>query len=130
MLAWRDRRGSGQRPHHLHSGYDADACRAATADEFVPDDLDGLSIIPTLLGDPDRQERHDYLYWEWDQRGSQRAVRRGRWKLVSDKPGVWQVFDLETDISESNDIAFEHLDLIANGKAWIEENRTAPISRR
>ena len=40
------------------------------------------------------------------------------------------MFDLETDISESNDIAFEHLDLIANVKAWIEENRTAPISRR
>ena len=101
----------------------------AGADEFVPDDVDGLSIVPTLLGDADKQERHDYLYWEWDQRGYQRAIRHERWKLVSDKPGVWQVFDLETDISESDDIASEHPDLIANVAAWIEANRTAPISR-
>lgn len=102
----------------------------AGADEFVPDDVDGLSIVPTLLGDADSQQRHDYLYWEWDQRGSQRAVRHGQWKLVSDEPGTWQVFDLETDIGESNDVAAEHPDLIDNVNAWIEANRTAPAGRR
>ncbi|MDE0624759.1 MAG: arylsulfatase [Bryobacterales bacterium] len=102
----------------------------AGADEFVPDDVDGLSIAPTLLGHAERQERHEYLYWEWDQRGRQRAVRHGRWKLVSDKPGVWQVFDLETDIAESNDIASKHADLIENADAWIEANRTPPVGRR
>jgi len=98
----------------------------AGAEEFVPDDVDGLSIAPTLLGNSDGQRRHEFLYWEWDQRGQQRAVRHGRWKLVSDEPGVWQVFDLETDISEANDIASEHPDLIASAEEWIKANRTPP----
>ena len=102
----------------------------ARAEEFVPADVDGLSIVPTLLGNPDKQERHDYLYWEWDQRGHDRAVRHGRWKLVSEEPGVWQVFDLETDLSESNNIASEHPELVANVEEWIRVNRTDPASLR
>ena len=98
----------------------------AGAEEFVPDDVDGLSIAPTLLGDSEGQARHEFLYWEWDQRGQQRAVRHGRWKLVSDEPGVWQVFDLATDISEANDIASEHPDLISSAEEWIKANRTQP----
>ena len=98
----------------------------ADAEEFVPDDVDGLSIAPTLLGDSDEQARHEFLYWEWDQQGYRRALRHGRWKLVSDEPGSWQVFDLETDISESNDIASEHPGLIASAEEWIRANRTAP----
>ena len=98
----------------------------AGAEEFVPEDVDGLSIAPTLLGTADDQRRHDYLYWEWGQQGYRRAVRHGRWKLVSGEPGVWQVFDLETDISEANDIATEHPDLIAGVEDWIKANRTAP----
>ncbi len=95
----------------------------AHARDLVPDDVDGLSIAPTLLGDPAGQERHEFLYWEWNQRGRQRAVRHGRWKLVSEEPGAWQVFDLETDISESNDVARDQRDLIARVDAWVEANR-------
>ena len=98
----------------------------AGAEEFVPEDVDGLSIAPTLLGNAAEQRRHDYLYWEWDQQGYGRAVRHGRWKLVSSEPGVWQVFDLETDISESNDVASEHPDLISSVEEWIRTNRTPP----
>ena len=98
----------------------------ARVEEFVPEDVDGLSIAPTLLGNADEQERHEFLYWEWDQRGPDRALRHGRWKLVSEEPGVWKVFDLETDISESKNVAAEHPDLIAKAKEWIKANRTAP----
>lgn len=98
----------------------------AGAQYLLPDDVDGLSIAPTLLGNSDRQGRHEFLYWEWDQRGHQRAVRHGRWKLVSEEPGVWQVFDLVTDISESNDVSADHPDLIARVDDWIKANRTAP----
>ena len=98
----------------------------ASAEEFVPDDVDGLSIVPTLLGNAGEQERHEFIYWEWDQRGTDRALRHERWKLVSEEPGAWQVFDLESDISESHDIAANHPDLIARAEEWIKDNRTAP----
>ena len=98
----------------------------ARAEAFVPEDIDGVSIVPTLLGNAAEQKRHEYLYWEWDRGGLQRAVRHGRWKLVSDEQGDWQVFDLETNLSESNDVASEHRDLIANVEEWIKANRTVP----
>lgn len=98
----------------------------AGAEAFVPEGIDGISIVPTLLGNSAEQQEHEYLYWEWDRRGLQRAMRRGRWKLVSDGEGQWQVFDLETDLSESTDVASEHRDLIAGAEEWIKVNRTLP----
>ena len=98
----------------------------ASAREFLPEDIDGVSIVPTLLGKTGEQGSHEYLYWEWDRGGLQRAVRHGRWKLVSDGQGHWQVFDLWSDLSESTDLASEHGDLIANVEEWISLNRTIP----
>ena len=98
----------------------------AGAAQLVPGDVDGLSIAPTLLGHPVEQASHEFLYWEWDQRGYQRALRHGRWKLVSNEPGDWQVYDLETDISESNDVAAAHPDLVARAESWIQANRIVP----
>ena len=98
----------------------------AGAAQLVPGDVDGLSIAPTLLGRPGDQASHEFLYWEWDQRGYQRALRHGRWKLVSNGPGDWQVYDLETDISESNDVAAAHPDLVARAESWIQANRIVP----
>jgi len=82
--------------------------------------------VPTLLGKTAEQGSHEYLYWEWDRGGLQQAVRHGRWKLVSEGQGDWQVFDLWTDLSESTDVASEHRDLIADVEEWISANRTVP----
>jgi len=96
----------------------------AGAEDLVPSDVDGLSIVPTLLGDAEAQEKHDYLYWEWDRGGLQQAVRQGRWKFVAAQPGEWEVYDLETDPSETNDLAQDHPDRIAQVEQWIAANRT------
>ncbi|MHC4179622.1 MAG: arylsulfatase, partial [Planctomycetota bacterium] len=45
----------------------------------APGDTDGSSFLPTLLGKPDQQSHHDYLYWKF---GKKEAVRIGRWKAV------------------------------------------------
>ena len=37
----------------------------AGAGEALPGRLDGISLLPTLLGTPDRQKTHDFLYWEY-----------------------------------------------------------------
>ena len=94
--------------------------------QSLPEDIDGKSIIPTLLGNAAEQKRHEYLYREWDRGWLQWAVRHGRWRLVSDGRGQWHVFDLETDLSEANDSASEHPGLIANADEWVAANRTDP----
>ena len=47
----------------------------------APADIDGLSIAPTLLGQPG-QKQHEYLYWEYQSAGRAQAVRFGDWKAV------------------------------------------------
>jgi len=78
-----------------------------------PAGTDSISFVPTLRGRPD-QRSHDFLYWEFYERGSAQAVRQGRWKAVR-KPmqtGRTELFDLTTDIGEKTDISAAHPDVV------------------
>ena len=75
----------------------------------APDDTDGISILAELLGAKTvghEQQQHEMLYWEF---GSQTAVRYGKWKAVQSnkfkEDNHWELFDLEKDISEKNNLA-------------------------
>jgi arylsulfatase A len=65
--------------------------------------LDGKDPLPTLAGRAGSP--HKYLYWRWGKIGA--AIRMGRYKLVreEDIDGRWQLFDLQTDIDESDDLS-------------------------
>ena len=60
--------------------------------------LEGQSLLPIFQGK--RRKGHDAIYWEHE---GNRAVREGRWKLVSRFPEQWELYDLETDRTELND---------------------------
>jgi arylsulfatase len=61
--------------------------------------LEGRSLLPCLEGR--KRAPHDSLYWEHE---GNRAVREGRWKLVSRYPDEWELFDLEADRTEQNNL--------------------------
>ena len=88
-----------------------------------PDGIDGISIIPTLLGEEAvgrKQKMHEFLYWE--HRGHV-AVRTGKYKAV--KPGKnkpFELYDLDADISEQNDIADKHPDILARMKTCARQS--------
>ena len=80
----------------------------------VPEDIDGISIVPTLLG-ADRagrpQPQHEFLYWEID---GQTAIRAGDWKAYRARPKAdWELYDLATDIAEAHDLAAQHPERVA-----------------
>lgn len=86
----------------------------------TPKDIDGISIIPTLLG-VGKQEKHKYLFWE---EGGGRAVRMGYWKGIG-KQGAVRLYDLSKDIGEKNDLAAQHPDIAKQigdimVEAWVE----------
>ena len=76
----------------------------------APDYFDGISFLPTLLGNDEAQQKHDYLYWELKAEDEKKVVRsnigvrQGDWKLVS-IDGICHLYDLATDIHEDNDLA-------------------------
>jgi arylsulfatase A-like enzyme len=69
-----------------------------------PASLDGISVLPALLGE--RRVEHPPLYWEFHERGFSQAVRFGDWKAVRNSPQKpIELYALETDIGEKNDVA-------------------------
>ncbi len=62
--------------------------------------LEGESLRPILEGRS--RPGHDFLFWEHERN---RAVRKGRWKLVAPRNGKWELYDLAADRTETADVA-------------------------
>ncbi|MBB75232.1 MAG: N-acetylgalactosamine-6-sulfatase [Planctomycetaceae bacterium] len=83
-----------------------------------PRDLDGISIAPTLRGQP--QHSRKFLYREFSGYGGQQAVWMGRWKGIRQRilkpnnqtPLKLELYDLEADVSESRDVSTEHPEVV------------------
>jgi arylsulfatase A-like enzyme len=90
-----------------------------------PENIDGISIVPTLLGEDaagHKQEMHEFLYWEHQQ---QVAVRMGNYKAIQPaKNKPFELYDLDKDISEQNNIADEHPDMLEKMKAYAKQSHT------
>ena len=69
--------------------------------------LDGVDLEPLLFGGWPLDERA--LYWRADE---DRAVRRGDWKLKF-TDDAWELFDLASDLEESDDVAAEYPTVVA-----------------
>lgn len=92
-----------------HVGYFGDwmATAADLAKTKAPNNLDSISFRPTLLGDEQGQLKHEFLYWEFHESGfKQAALYQGRWKGIRKgmQADSLQLFDLENDPAEKNDI--------------------------
>lgn len=87
----------------------------------ITKNIDGYSILPVLEGHPEKAKKHDYFYWEFHESGGRQAVRWGKWKgvrldvnTIADPP--MELYDLEKDPGEKNDIAAQHPDIVQHIK--------------
>jgi len=71
----------------------------------------GTSFLDALVGQP--HERGP-VYWEHE---GHRAVRDGRWKPVSLYASSWELYDMQQDRVESNNLANRHPDIVARMSA-------------
>ncbi|WP_165066927.1 arylsulfatase [Paludisphaera rhizosphaerae] len=94
--------------------------------DALPPGLDGVSFAPTLLGRPDAQKAHDFLYWEFASYGGQQAVRMGPWKgvrqnLRQGKTAI-EIYNLDADPRESHDVAADQPEIVARIKEIMERS--------
>ena len=69
--------------------------------------LEGESLLPVLRGET--RQRGAPIFWEHE---GNRAVRQGRWKLVSQSPNDWELYNVEVDRTEQNNLAAQHPDVV------------------
>lgn len=92
--------------------------------------LPGVSLTNLLFGQTELPAERA-LFWE---RAGNRAVRKGKWKVVSIFPqNKWQLFDLETDRGETTDLAAQHPDIVktlnAEYEAWAKRTDVEPYEK-
>jgi arylsulfatase len=86
--------------------------------------LAGKSLVPVF--ESGTRSGHAWMFWE--QYGN-RAVRRGKWKAVkAAESRAWELYDLQADRTETNDLVRQHPDLLAEmTEAWDHWARTCQV---
>ena len=79
--------------------------------------LRGTSLLPVLQGGS--RPAPEALFWE---HFSNRAVRAGQWKAVTNDDGGWELYDMKADRSENNNLAGKlpqkRQELVDRYEAW------------
>jgi arylsulfatase A-like enzyme len=128
VARWPGRIAPGRVSNHLWYFPDILPTIAELCGAPLPPDIDGLSLVPELLGAAAAgrpQAQHKYLYWEFV---GQIAVREGDWKAIQPKAGApWELYDLARDVSERQDLAARHPDVLARLQGYAREAHTPVV---
>jgi arylsulfatase A-like enzyme len=126
MIArWPGHIAAGRASDQVWTFWDFLPTAAELARAMAPAGLDGISVLPTLLGKGE-QKQHDFLYWEFHERGFQQAVRMGDWKAVRSAWGEpLELYDLRTDLAEKHNVAGQHAEIVDRIEEYLKTARTA-----
>ncbi len=97
---------------------------AELAQTAPPTDIDGISLVPTLLGQA-QTNQHEFLYWEFHEAGFTQAVRMGDWKAVRfGVDGPLELYNLKNDTGEKHDVAGKNPKVVAQIEEYLKTART------
>lgn len=123
IASWPGRIAPGSVSEHISAFWDLLPTLCEVTGVEPPDHVDGISYLPELLG-TGKQEEHPYLYWEFPASGGQQAVRMGPWKAI--RKAIHQgdldleLFNLEEDIQEQEDVAAQYPEIIREMELIME----------
>ncbi len=122
VARWPGKIKPGSTSNHLGYFPDILPTIAELAGATTPADIDGISILPTLVGESaagHKQAEHDFLYWEI---GGWTAIRQGTWRAVRPKAKApWELYDLATDPGEKSNVAAKQPEVLAKLTALAEK---------
>lgn len=117
IVRWQGKIKPGQTSDLISAQFDLMPTFAELVGQKTPIKLDGISILPSLFGNKQKQTKREYIYFEFPEKGGQTAIRYGKWKGVRSNirkspNALWEIYDLETDPGETKNRATEHPDLV------------------
>ena len=124
MIArWPKRIKGGAKSDQVWAHWDLLPTLAEIAGVKPPANIDGISMLNALLGR--RQRNHEFLYWEFHERGFSQAARMGDWKAVRKSPdSPLELYDLKNDLGEQNDVAAKHPEVVKKIEDYLRTART------
>jgi arylsulfatase A-like enzyme len=122
IVRWPGKVKAGTTSEQVWTFWDVLPTLADIADVESPKDIDGISMLPALLGK--KQSRQDLLYWEFHERGFDQAVRMGDWKAVRHGKDLLELYDLRTDPGESRNVAQHNPNVVAKIEEYLKTART------
>ena len=122
MIArWKGHIRPGSVTEHISAFWDVMPTLADITGAETPEDIDGLSFLPTLL-EQGNQKQHEYLYWEL--RGNQ-AVRMGDWKAIKNRVDKKiELYNLKNDIYEQHNVAYAYPEIVKKIEEIMRTART------
>ncbi|MFI4848022.1 MAG: arylsulfatase [Gimesia chilikensis] len=131
VVRWPGHIPEGDVTDHLSAFWDVMPTIAQLTGTKAPADIDGISFVPTLLGKPQEQKQHEYLYWEFPAYTGQQAVHMGDWKgvrqnlLRKKNPQMKiELYNLKDDPGEQHDVADQNPEVVARIKTIMKTGRT------
>jgi arylsulfatase A-like enzyme len=131
IASWPNRIPAGTTTDHPSAQFDVLPTLAEIIGVSPPPGIDGISFLPTLLGNEGDQVKHPYLFWEYPERGGQQAVLLGSWKGIrkdirSEGNLVIELYNLDDDIEELNNVAAQYPDIVRQIETIMETSRVEP----
>lgn len=132
IARWPGKIPAGKTTNLISAQFDMMATLAAMAGVKAPAN-DGISMLPTMLGQDAQQQKRSYLYFEFPEKSGQVAVRMGQWKgvksnLKANRQSPWELYNLDRDPNETTDVAARHPELTTQFEAIMKkEHRPAHI---
>ena len=143
IIRWPGKIPTGTVCHELAATMDLLPTFAKLAGGEAPGDhiIDGKDIWPLMSGQPGAKSPHEAYFYYWNKH--LQAVRSGKWKLHlthdydhpdpqghDGRPGKYAkreiavaLFDLETDMGETNDLAAQHPEVVTRLQTFAQKCR-------
>ncbi len=123
IVRWPDRVKAGKTSDQVWAHWDFLPTAAEIAGVKAPKGIDGISMLPAITGK--KQRSHEFLYWEFHEGGFKQAIRMGDWKGVRLDPGRdIELYNLQTDLSERNNIAAANPEVVKRIENHLKSART------
>jgi len=124
IVRWPGRVPSGVESNTVWYFADVMPTLAELAHVSPPKNIDGVSILPTLLDR--KQDLHDrFLYWEYHARNFSQAVRWRNFKAVRQSPDQpLELYNLEKDLAEQHNVAHQYPQIIEQIEDYLRTART------
>lgn len=135
IVRWAGKTDAGRVSNVPWAFWDFLPTAAEIAGAETPAGIDGVSVLPTIIGSS--RPVHEFMYWEQSSfsrktkslvpKSLQQGVRMGDWKTVIPRPGApLELYNLAEDIGESKDVSGANPEIVTRITEYLKTARTEP----